>query len=124
MDRSKAGSERRRVGRRPIRGVEATLRTPGDVKVIDVGVFGMAIETAADLPPGSKLFLELRHGSHKASVEVQVRWRSVSQVVRTRGTLVPLSRAGVEFSEIYRDRAGGIWDFILVPAAGAGAAAD
>ena len=110
----KAGSERRRVGRRAIRGVEATLRTPGDVKVIDVGVFGLSIETAADLAPGSRVFLELRHGGHRASVEVDVRWRSVSQVVRSRGTLIPLSRAGVQFSEIYRDRSGGIWDFILV----------
>jgi hypothetical protein len=109
------GSERRRVGRRPIPGIEATLRAPGDVKVIDVGVFGMAIEAPADLAPGERIFLELRHGKHTANVEVKVRWQKVAQVVRARDTFVPVSRAGVEFSEVYREQTGGIWDFILVP---------
>jgi len=110
-----AGSDRRRVGRRPIPGVVATLRAPGDVRVLDVGVFGLQIEATDELPAGRQLFLELRHGGDTANVEVAVRWSSVSQVVRDRGTLRPLSRAGVEFSEIYRERIGGIWDYILVP---------
>jgi len=107
------GSERRRVGRRAIPGIEATLRAPGDVKVLDLGVFGMAIEAIADVEPGSTVFLELKHGGHTANVEVAVRWRSVGRVVRDRGTLMPLARAGVEFREVYRDRPGGIFDYIM-----------
>ena len=109
------GSERRRVGRRAIPGIEATLRAPGDVRVLDLGVFGMAIEAAADVEPGSTVFLELKHGGHTANVEVAVRWRSFGRVVRDRGTLMPMARAGVEFREIYRDRPGGIFDYILAP---------
>lgn len=109
------GAERRRVGRRAIPSVVATLRTPGDVKVIDVGVFGLAIEANVELPKGERVCLELRHGSQVANVEATVRWSSVSRVARDRGTLVPVSRAGVQFSDIYRDRQGGIWDYILVP---------
>ena len=110
-----AGLERRRVGRHPIRGVEGTLRTPGDVKVLDVGLYGLSVQAAAILPVGETLCLELRHGAARVNVEVAVRWSSVSQMVRQRGTLVPLSTAGVEFRDIYREDDGGIWDWIAVP---------
>ena len=97
-----AGSERRRVGRHPIAGVQATLRAPGDVEVLDVSVFGMSIATSDALAPGDVLFLELRHGGQKASVEVAVQWAQSH-------------RAGVEFRDVHLDRPGGVWDFVLVP---------
>ena len=116
-----AGSERRRVGRHPIRGVEGTLRTPGDVRVLDVGVYGLQMQAAADLPVGETLCLELRRGHARVNVEVEVRWVSVTQMVRDRGTFVPLATAGVQFRDIYRDNDGGIWDWIAVPEAPADA---
>ena len=122
-----AGQERRRVGRHPIRGVEGTLRAPGDVKVLDVGLFGLAVQAAGELPVGETLCLELRHGNARVNVEVEVRWTSVSQVVRDRGRLLPLSTAGVEFRDIYREGDSGIWEWIAVPdaaAPGAGGPAD
>jgi hypothetical protein len=111
---SRSGDERRCAARRAIPAVEATLRSPGDVKVLDVSVFGMAIEAPEALLPGERLCLELRHGRQVANVEVAVRWSSVGRVARERGTLVPVSRAGVEFADIYREQSGGIWDCILV----------
>jgi hypothetical protein len=48
-------------------------------------------------------------------VEGVVRWCAAQRMVRERGKFLPLLRAGVEFREIHRDEAGGIWDWIMVP---------
>jgi PilZ domain-containing protein len=109
------GRNRRRVERRSVPGIEATLNAPGDVRVLDLAIYGMAIEAPADLEVGKKVFLEVRHGKHRANVEVAVRWRTVSRVQRTERSLVPVSRAGVEFVDIFREDEGGIWDWIMVP---------
>ena len=97
-------------------GIEASLRSPGDVKVLDVGLYGMAIEApAADLDIGRPVCLEMRHGRHVVSVEGVVRWCSAQRMVRERGKFLPLLRAGLEFREIHRDDEGGIWEWIMVP---------
>lgn len=115
---STGGKERRRVGRRSVPGIEATLRAPGDVKVLDLGIYGLAIEApAADLDIGRPVHLEMRHGRHTVNVEGVVRWCSAQRMVRERGKFLPLLRAGVEFREIHRERDGGIWDWIMVPEA-------
>lgn len=106
--------DRRRVGRRSIPGVSGTLHRPGDVAVLDVGLYGLAIETAADLEVGRRYFLEVRHGNAVASVEVAVCWTSVRMMSRERGRLLPLTRAGVAFTEVVLDEHdGGIWRWIL-----------
>ncbi len=110
-----SASDRRRAARRHIPGIEATLRTPGDVKVLDVSLFGAAIEAPAELEVGDSVCLEMRHGQQRANVEAAVRWCSVSRVVRQRGSLVPVSTVGVEFRDIYRSGDTGIWDWIMVP---------
>jgi hypothetical protein len=115
LDGSVRGQNRRRVERRSVSGIEATLNAPGDVKVLDLATYGMAIEAPADLEVGKRVFLEVRHGRYRANVEVAVRWRTVSRVHRTERSLVPVSRAGVEFVDIYREEEGGIWDCIMVP---------
>lgn len=112
---STAGDERRRVGRHAIPGVEGTLRRPGDVRVLDVGLFGVSIEAASDVAVGDRMCLELRHGPHRVSVEAEVRWCSFSRVERDRNRLVPVAVAGLEFREILREPDdGGIWSWIDV----------
>jgi hypothetical protein len=114
------GRERRRVERRSIPGIEATCRSPGDVRVIDVSLYGMSIETAGDLEVGRSLCLEVRHGKHRANVEVAVRWQSACRVERARNALLPVWRAGVEFVDVYRESNGGIWDWVMVPGSAQG----
>jgi hypothetical protein len=110
------------VERRPIPGIVATLHTPGDVRVLDLCVYGMSLEAAADVEVGGTFCLEMRHGVHRANVEVAVRWRSVSRMERRRGRLLPVSRVGVEFLEVLRDPPGGIWDWACRLQRGAGRA--
>ena len=115
LEGSVRGLDRRRVERFSVPGIEATLNAPGDVRVLDLAMYGMAIEAPADLEVGNNVFLEVRHGKHRANIEVAVRWRTVSRVQRTERSLVPVSRAGVEFVDIFREEEGGIWDLIMVP---------
>lgn len=106
-------ADRRRFHRARIEGLSATLHSPGDVQVLDLSVAGLAFEAAEDLAPGTRCFLELRHESATASVEVEVRWASVRRVERTRGTLKPVFRAGGAFRDVQRDRPGGILDWLF-----------
>jgi hypothetical protein len=107
-------ANRRRHHRARIEGLSATLHSPGDVEVLDLSVAGLAFEAAEDLAPGARCFLELRHEAGTASVEVEIRWTSVRRVERTRGTLMPVFRAGGAFRDVHRDRSGGVLDWLLV----------
>jgi hypothetical protein len=108
-------TNRRRVERRHISDIEATLRTPGDVTIVDVGLFGLGILAPAELSVGSSVCLEVRHGHQTANLEGTVCWCSVSHSVWQKGNFVPVTTAGIEFREILRDSEGGIWDWIMVP---------
>lgn len=111
-----AGSNRRRHARRPIAGIQATLRSPGDVKVLDLSLTGLATEVPGEIQPGEHCFLELRHDRHRVVVETVVKWASVTRVERGAGRLVPMFRAGMAFVDIERQDEGGIWDWILTEA--------
>ncbi len=107
-------ADRRRHHRARIEGLSGTLHSPGDVQVLDLSVAGVSFEAAEELAPGTRCYLELRHETFTASVEVEVRWASVRRVERTRGTLKPVFRAGGAFRDVQRDRPGGILDWLFV----------
>lgn len=79
----------------------------------NIGLYGMALRVDSELEVGENHFLELQHRGHKVSVEVVVRWVVIHRKAE-RGQVHTFCHAGVEFVDIYRDGAGGIWDWILV----------
>jgi hypothetical protein len=105
--------ENRRHGRHPIEGIVGTLRTPGDIEVRDVGLYGMSLRVEGEVEVRSRHFLELHHCGHKVNVEVEVRWVVLHRKAE-RGQVETHCHAGVEFIDIHRDDMGGIWDWILV----------
>ena len=108
--------DRRRRPRRVIPGIEATLRSPGDVKVLDLSLTGLATEVPGELQPGQHCFLSLRHDRHCAMVETVVKWAGINRMERRFGRLIPMFRAGMVFVDIERQDTGGIWDWILTEA--------
>jgi hypothetical protein len=113
----------RRYRRVSIAGLSGTLRSPGDVEVLNLGLAGLAFEVPATLAPGDHCFLELHHGESSAAVEVEIRWAAVRRVERRADTLKPVFRAGGAFIDIHRDGEGGFFDWLVVdpsPAAVAG----
>ena len=103
----------RRHGRHVIDGIVGTLRTPGDVEVRNIGLYGMSLRVEGELEVGDHHFLELQHRRHKVNVEVNVKWVVVHREAQ-RGEVHTFCHSGVEFIDIYRDGAGGIWDWIVV----------
>jgi hypothetical protein len=110
---SPARTELRRFPRRAVTGIEGTLRSPGDVKVIDLSVIGLAAELSTEVKTGDHCFLELRHGRDRAMVETVVKWKSLPRLVRDPGRPPLAFRAGMAFVDIDRDGSGGIWSCIL-----------
>lgn len=106
--------DRRRFQRARIPGIHGSQNLPGDIRVLDLSLGGMAMETRAELEPGQRCFLELRHENHTVSVEAEVRWSSAFRVEREPDALRPVFRVGVSFVDIVRDGPGGIWDWLLV----------
>lgn len=111
---SHPGSERRRHLRAQVPGLQATLNSPGDARVLDVSLSGLSLEVPGELEPGDRCFLELRHEGRTASIEVEVRWASVLRIERVRSSLVPVFRAGVAFLDILADGTGGLLDWLVV----------
>jgi len=66
--------QRRKEIRFPVHGIEATLKGPGDVQVINVSRRGIAFEAAAELETGNDYYLELRYRGQKAHVAANLRW--------------------------------------------------
>jgi hypothetical protein len=99
----------RRHTRYPVAGIYGSLRSPFDVRVINLSREGMALETAEPLQPGETQFVEVRHRGQNVSFEVSVRW------CRRRGgdpdaASEALYHAGVSFLDMYPPRPGGFWD--------------
>lgn len=116
LSSQEGAADRRRYPRRVIPGIEATLRSPGDVKVFDLSLTGMAAEVAQQMRPGEHCFLELRHRQDRAVVETVVKWSSTKKVGREIDLLMPKFLAGMSFIDIDREGVGGIWDCILTEA--------
>lgn len=103
--------DRRRFDRRKLDRIVGTLQSPRDVKVRDLSLAGMRIETSCPVQAGQIHVVELRHGEHEIHVTVEVKW------VHDTGTGEegqPLFSAGVGFVEVHREAgSAGIWEWIL-----------
>jgi hypothetical protein len=91
--------------RYPVHGVYATLRSPSDVRLLNLSRVGMAIETSRSLTVGDSYFLELRSRQGSVHVEAQVRWCQMCNAWYEEAR--PLFRAGLSFREI--ESGAGLW---------------
>ena len=98
-------------------GIEGTLRSPGDVRVVDLSVTGLSAELAREVKPGDHCFLELRHGRSRAMVEAVVKWSALPHIQREVGRPPLAFLTGMAFVDIEHDGTDPIWECIL-PEAG------
>lgn len=99
--------QRRKELRFPVRGVEGTLKGPGDVQVINVSRRGISFESSAELATGHDYYLELRYRGQKANVAANLRWTAC--LPSDHGELV--FRGGGPFVETLTDQ--GVWQTLL-----------
>jgi hypothetical protein len=103
-------SEQRRHTRFPVQGIFGSLRSPRDIRVVNLSRSGIAFETSEDLAVGESCFLELRHHTDAASIEILVEW---SEPAGNPAALrKPVFLVGARFVDVFRDTGGGFWEAI------------
>ncbi len=103
-------TERRRHGRFPVSGIHGSLRTAGDLTLLDISRTGISFETVNPITVGQNYFLELRYGDARVSLEVLVKWCAQRGTLRDDdGAEAPLYQAGAGFVDVHRDAPGGLW---------------
>lgn len=111
--------EKRRHPRFPIGGFNGTLKTPGDVTVLNLSRRGIAFETPHRITPGERYYLELRFQEQAANMEVLIKWCSVREPEPGEDDDADfISWAGGSVLDVFRESEGGIWDLVEPEKAG------
>ncbi|MGB9715132.1 MAG: PilZ domain-containing protein [Thermodesulfovibrionales bacterium] len=92
--------ERRRYKRFKIEGmgIDGKMLFAKNVKILDMSVGGMLVETDKRLNPGSEHILKLRHKDKIISIKSVVAWCLLGKSERNpKGEVIPIYHAGMEF---------------------------
>ncbi len=104
-------SNRRRDPRLPVSGIFGSLRSPMDLKLLDLSRRGVRFETANKLTVGDGYFLELSYSGSNVNLEVVIKWCSQKDPgPQEDGETEPVFEAGASFVDIHRDVPTGIWE--------------
>lgn len=106
--------KKRHFQRFPVEHIEGTLRTPGDLEILDLSQTGLAFETELPVEAESRSELELRYRNQGVRVSVVIRWARPER--REEGRQI--YRAGAEFLRVIEKDDTGLWDFILAEGRG------
>jgi len=110
---SRAESEQRRYPRYEVAGLGGHLVVPIHIRVINVGLGGMALETNSYLQFGRAYTLKLEGGGQSLSLTGTVAWCSLRETTRSpEGEIWPVYRAGLKFDALSGEHSRELWDLI------------
>lgn len=95
--------ERRRYKRFKIEGmgIDSKMLFARNVKILDISVGGMLVETDKRLNPGSEHILKLRHKDKIIPIKSVVAWCLLGKSMRNqKGEVIPIYHAGLEFINV------------------------
>lgn len=95
--------ERRRYKRFKIEGmgIDGKMLFARNVKILDMSVGGMLVETDKRLNPGSEHILKLRHKDKIIPIKSVVAWCLLGKSERNpKGEVIPIYHAGMEFINV------------------------
>lgn len=95
--------ERRRYKRFKIEGlgIDGKMLFAKNVKILDMSVGGMLVETDKRLNPGSEHILKLRHKDNVIPIKSVVAWCLLGKSEKNpKGEVIPIYHAGMEFIEV------------------------
>jgi c-di-GMP-binding flagellar brake protein YcgR len=107
--------ERRRDKRFKVEGmgIDGKAVFAKNVKIIDMSIGGMSVETDKRMNPGSKHILQLKHKEKVISLEGIVAWCLLGRSQRSlSGEVIPIYNAGVEFINVTDEMRSEIAKFI------------
>lgn len=97
---------KRRFQRYEVEGMEGSFVFSLDVRVLNLSVAGMAVETSGRLNVGRRYEFKLHDGVHEITVPGRVAWCVLGRTRRSpHGDVTPVYKAGVQFDEILTDKA-------------------
>ena len=108
-----AESERRKHPRYDVAGLRGHLVVPIQIRVINVSLGGMALETNSYLQFGRAYTFKLEGGEQSLSLTGTVAWCSLKKTLRSpTGEVLPVYRAGLKFEALSAERTRDLWDLI------------
>lgn len=101
-----AGDEKRRSPRFDVQDLDGSLLLAMDVRVQNLSVSGMAVETSARLSVGRSYRFKLRHGDRIVVIMGTVAWSFLHRTQKNcAGDVEPVYRAGVRFDGMLTENA-------------------
>ncbi len=101
-----SGTDMRRHTRYEVEGIEGSFVFSLDVRVVNLSVSGMAVETSGRLNLGRSYSFKLRDGDAEVAIPGRVVWCVLGHTRRAAGgEVAPVYRAGVEFDNVLTDKA-------------------
>lgn len=110
---SQPESEQRRFPRYEVTGLGGHLVVPIPIRVLNMSLGGLALETNSYLQFGRAYTLKLQGGGQNLSLTGTVAWCSLGKTTRSlQGEILPVYRAGLKFAALSGDRSRDLWDLI------------
>ncbi len=105
--------EKRRHKRYAVSGIQGTVLYPSELNVIDISVDGAAIETTRRLELNREYTLKIKSQDTILDLKGRVVWSILSHTEkRDTGEIVPIYKAGVQFTELISGKTNMLLRFI------------
>jgi c-di-GMP-binding flagellar brake protein YcgR len=105
--------DRRRHRRYDVEDVRGNLLFTTEVRILNLSLTGMAIETDVFLKVEGRYHLKIRSNEHPLDLEVVVKWCHLDRTERRPdGDVAPVYKAGLDFKDVLGERAREILAFI------------
>lgn len=105
--------DQRRHRRYTVEGIRGTMLFAPDMRILNISIGGAAIETSKRLNPGSEYTLKLEDVGKTLTIKGVIAWSVISQSSKgPRGELVPMYRAGIQFTNIITEKTARLIEFI------------
>ena len=113
MSEKQGATDRRRSARQTVEGADVKLLFRHDVRIRDIGLRGVGMETRRRLVPGRGYRLRLWSGEGEIELVGTVVWCRLHRTLESaHGERLPLYRAGVRFEDLLEDLASSLLGFI------------
>jgi hypothetical protein len=104
---------RRRHRRFEVAGLGGRLVVPMEVRVVNLSLGGMALETNDYLQFGRRYTVNLDNGQRRVTLNATVAWCKLRQTKKNpSGEVVPVYRAGLRFQVLAGERLHELWEII------------
>jgi Tfp pilus assembly protein PilZ len=108
-----ARGERRRFRRFEVRGLSGSLLVPVKIRLVNLSVGGMALETHSYLRFGRSYTVKLEGDERGLTLAGTVAWCTLKSTARSdHGEVLPLYRAGLKFEALDAVRGRELWELI------------